>query len=122
MQTRDFDHARREVYGGHFRTRAGQGFRKQSSAATDIEHAGAGKCCSLGNEARPHGIQQMQWTKFATHVPEAAGQCVEFPHLASIGIAWARSTPGRVSRDRTASTAVCLTRAGALAAGRMGVR
>jgi hypothetical protein len=64
----------------------------------------------------------MQWTKFATHVPEAAGQCVEFPHLASIGIAWARPTPGRVSRDRTASTAVCLTRAGALAAGRMGVR
>src|SRR5581483_2312342 len=63
---------------------------------------------ALRDEPRADGIQQMQGTKFATRIPESAGQGIKLSKLARVGIACRR-------------TSLAHARGGAAAAGRISV-
>jgi hypothetical protein len=86
MEARNLDHSWRKVDTRHFGTGARQCFAQQASAASHVEDAGACNRRSLSHELRAHRVQDMQWAKLAPRIPEPAGQRVELPNLATIGI------------------------------------
>ncbi len=85
MQARDLDHAFGKIDAGHLRAGLEQRFAEEPAAAAHVQHARIQQLRAIGNELRPHRIQDVQRFELALRVPEAVRERVEFAHFRRVG-------------------------------------